>query len=83
MNEWLLAAAISLPALGACLWVCARREMMHALVGLELASTLTAAALILLSEGTHRQPFVDLALIFALLALIGSIAFVRLLEDEL
>ena len=40
-------------------------------------------ALMLLAEGFHRQPFIDLALVLALLSLIGAMAFARLMEKDL
>jgi multisubunit Na+/H+ antiporter MnhF subunit len=36
-----------------------------------------------LCEGFHRQPFVDLALLFALLSMVGAMVFARLMETEL
>jgi multisubunit Na+/H+ antiporter MnhF subunit len=36
-----------------------------------------------LCEGFHRQPFIDLALVFALLTMLGSFAFARLMERDL
>jgi multisubunit Na+/H+ antiporter MnhF subunit len=35
-----------------------------------------------LSEGFHRQPFVDLAVVLALVSIVGSLAFARLMEGE-
>src|SRR5947208_724530 len=46
----------------------------------ELAGTLSTVELIMLAEGIHRQPFIDLALVLAVMSLIGSLAFARLLE---
>ena len=45
-----------------------------------LASALCAVELMLFSEGTHRQPFIDLALVLAVMGFIGSLAFARLME---
>jgi multisubunit Na+/H+ antiporter MnhF subunit len=36
-----------------------------------------------LCEGLHRQPFIDLALLFALLSMLGAFAFARLMERDL
>jgi multisubunit Na+/H+ antiporter MnhF subunit len=44
---------------------------------------LATVILLLLAEGFHRQPFVDLALVFAVLQFAGSLAFVRMLERRL
>jgi multisubunit Na+/H+ antiporter MnhF subunit len=35
---------------------------------------------VLLSEGFHRQPFVDLAIVAAVLSFAGSLVFARILE---
>jgi multisubunit Na+/H+ antiporter MnhF subunit len=50
---------------------------------MELAGTLIATALMLLAEGFHRQPFVDLALLLALLSIVGGMVFARLMEHDL
>jgi multisubunit Na+/H+ antiporter MnhF subunit len=36
-----------------------------------------------LCEGFHRQPFIDLALLFAVMSVIGALAFARLMERHL
>jgi multisubunit Na+/H+ antiporter MnhF subunit len=36
-----------------------------------------------LCEGVHRQPFIDLALLFAFLSMIGAMAFARLMEGQI
>jgi multisubunit Na+/H+ antiporter MnhF subunit len=83
MNEWEIAAAALGAAIVPCLGVCALTGAMRALVAFELAGTLTASALMLLAEGLHRQPFVDLGLLLALLSLVGAMAFARLMEGDL
>lgn len=83
MNEWEIAAAALGAASVPCLAVCALTGAMRALVAMELAGTLLASALMLLAEGFHRQPFVDLALLLALLSVVGSLAFARLMERDL
>ena len=80
MSAWILAAIVLIAALAAPLVVCVTRSIEDALVALELAGTVTAVIFIVLAEGFHRQPFVDLALVTAFLSFIGSLAFVRLLE---
>ncbi len=54
-----------------------------ALAALELAGTLLTTALMALCEGFHRQPFMDLALLFALMSMIGAMVFARLMEHDL
>lgn len=83
MNEWEIAAAVLAGAIGPCLAVCAFATALDALAALELAGTLLSSALMALCEGFHRQPFIDLALLFALLTILGAFAFARLMERAL
>ena len=83
MNEWEIAAAVLGAAIIPCLGVCALSAAASALAALELAGTLLASALMALCEGFHRQPFIDLALLFAFLAMLGAFAFARLMERDL
>src|SRR5439155_8721281 len=65
MNEWLWAATVlTVLVLGLTLFA-ALRPAGDALVALELAGLLVTMILLLLAEGTHRQGFVDLALVLA------------------
>lgn len=83
MNEWLLAAIVLLPVLLACLALPPFVEPVDGLIALEVAGVTSTATLLLLAEGLQRQPFADLALIFAPLTFVGSLAFARLLERHL
>lgn len=83
MNEWEIAAAVIAALMIPCLAVCALSRAESALAALELGGTLLSTALMALCEGFHRQPFVDLALLFALLSMIGALIFARLMESEL
>jgi multisubunit Na+/H+ antiporter MnhF subunit len=83
MNEWLLAAVVLLAALVPCGIVCALRSPVDGLVALELAGVIDVTVLVLLSEGFHRQPFIDLAVVFAPMSLVGSLIFARLMERDL
>jgi multisubunit Na+/H+ antiporter MnhF subunit len=83
MNEWLVAATVLLVAIVPCAALCLRGSPLDGLVALELAGVLTTVVLLLLAEGFHRQPFVDLAVVFAVLQFAGSLAFVRMLERRL
>lgn len=83
MNEWEIAAAVLGSAILPCLGVCVFTSAPDALAALELAGTLLSSALMLLCEGFHRQPFIDLALVFALLTMVGAFAFARLMERDL
>ncbi|MGH2865076.1 MAG: MrpF/PhaF family protein [Solirubrobacteraceae bacterium] len=80
MNVWLAAALGLLPALLACGVVCFRSAALSGLVAVELASAISVVELMLFSEGTHRQPFIDLALVLAVMGFVGSLAFARLME---
>jgi multicomponent Na+:H+ antiporter subunit F len=77
---WLIAGAILLAACIPLLWVCLKRSIFEALVALELAGTITTLVLLIIAQGTHRQPFFDLALVSALLSFGGGLAFARFLE---
>jgi multisubunit Na+/H+ antiporter MnhF subunit len=83
VNEWEIAATVLGFALIPCLVVCLLAPPPHGLVALEIAGVLVSTILMLLSEGFHRQPFVDLAVILAPMALVGSLAFARLMERNL
>jgi multisubunit Na+/H+ antiporter MnhF subunit len=83
MNEWEIAAAVLAAMILPCLAVCALSTTLNALAALELAGTLLVTALMALGEGFHRQPFMDLAMLFALLSMIGALIFARLMERDL
>lgn len=83
MNKWEIAATVLGFALIPCLLVCLLAPPPHGLVALEIAGVLVSTILMLLSEGFHRQPFVDLAVVLAPMALIGSLTFARLMERHL
>lgn len=83
MNPWEIAAAALGFALIACALVAALAGPAHGLAAIELASVLLTTILMLLSEGFHRQPFVDLAVVFAVMGTIGSLTFARLMERQL
>jgi multisubunit Na+/H+ antiporter MnhF subunit len=83
MNEWEIAAAVLGFALLPCVAVTLLTPPMAGLAGLQVASVLLSTILVLLSEGFHRQPFIDLAVVFAPMSMIGSIMFARLMERDL
>ena len=55
---------------------------MEGLVALQLAGEIVALVLLLLAEGFQRQPFTDLALILAVLSFVGSLVFLRFMEER-
>jgi multisubunit Na+/H+ antiporter MnhF subunit len=83
MNEWEIAATVLGFALIPCLGVCVVGSARDALVALQVASVLLSTILMLLAEGFHRQPFIDLAVVFAPMSVVGSLAFARLMERDL
>jgi len=80
VNVWLWIAAGLTLALVPLALVAVRGSAADGIVALELGGVLTAVALLLVSEGTNRQPFGDLALILAVVSFGGALAFVRFLE---
>jgi multisubunit Na+/H+ antiporter MnhF subunit len=83
MNEWEIAAAVLGFALIPCVAVCLLAKLGSALAALEITGVLVTTILILLSEAFHRQSFIDLAVVLAPMALIGSLLFARLMERHL
>jgi multisubunit Na+/H+ antiporter MnhF subunit len=80
MNVWFIATAALLAGLVPCLWVAMRGSIISALAALELASTITTLALLTIAQGLRRDPFMDLALVSAILSFAGALTFVRFLE---
>jgi len=83
MNEWEIAATVLAFALIPCLAVCLLAPPPHGLAAMEMAGVLVCTILMLLSEGFHRQPFIDLAVVLAPMALVGALVFARLMERQL
>jgi multisubunit Na+/H+ antiporter MnhF subunit len=83
MNEWLIAATALAFALIPCIAVALFTSPPSGLVALEIAGVLASTILMLLAEGFHRQPFIDVAVVLAPMALIGALMFARLMEREL
>jgi multisubunit Na+/H+ antiporter MnhF subunit len=77
VNEWLWAAAVLTVALTALVGVAMRRPLLEGLVALEAASATATLVLLLIAEGTRRQPFGDLALVLGVVSFAGAIAFLR------
>jgi multisubunit Na+/H+ antiporter MnhF subunit len=83
MNEWEIAAIVLTAAIVPCVGVCVLAGAASALAALEVAGTLATSALIALAEGFHRQPFIDLAVVLAVLSVVGSLAFARIMEEDI
>ena len=81
MNEWLIAAtALLLGGLVPVAIAGLTRDAMAAAAALNLAGPVAALILLLLAEGFHRQPFVDLAVVLSVISFIGSVILARFLE---
>jgi multisubunit Na+/H+ antiporter MnhF subunit len=83
MNPWEIAATALGFALIGCALVAFLAGPAHGLAAIEIASVLLSTILMLLAEGFHRQPFIDLAVVFAVMGTIGSLTFARLMERQL
>jgi multisubunit Na+/H+ antiporter MnhF subunit len=80
MNAWMIATTVLLTGIVPCVWVAMRGTIVSALAALELASTITTLALVMIAQGLRRDPFMDLALVSAILSFTGALCFVRFLE---
>jgi multisubunit Na+/H+ antiporter MnhF subunit len=83
MNEWQIAAAVLGAALIPCAVVALLAPPTAGLAAVELGAVLLTTILMLLAEGLHRQPFIDLAVVFAPMSVVGSLMFARLMERRL
>jgi multisubunit Na+/H+ antiporter MnhF subunit len=83
VNEWEIAATVLGFALVPCAALAVFAEPPHGLAAFQLAGVLLSTILMLLAEGLHRQPFIDLAVVFAPMSLVGSFMFARLMERDL
>lgn len=83
MNEWQIGATVLGFALIPCVGVAILTDPPRGLAALQVAAVLLSAILMLLAEGFHRQPFIDLAVVFAPMSLVGSLTFARLMERNL
>ena len=82
MTLWLVSAAVLVALLVPLAGVAALGTPDDGLVALELASVLVAVALLLMAEALGRQILGDLALVLAVGAFAGSLAYAVLLERE-
>jgi multisubunit Na+/H+ antiporter MnhF subunit len=83
MNQWLVAALVLVVALGLCGAAALAFDLVSAVIALEVGGVVAVSTLLVLAEGMHRQSFVDLALVAAVLALPGALIFIRLLERRI
>ena len=80
MNGWLWAAAVLVAALVPLTVVCVRLPAPEGVVAIEAAGVDAVLALLLIAQGTNRQPFGDLALVLAVVSFVGAIAYLRFVE---
>jgi multisubunit Na+/H+ antiporter MnhF subunit len=83
MNEWEIAATVLGFAVIPCVAVALLSPPPLGLLALEISGVLAVTILMLLAEGFHRQPFIDLAVVLAPMALVGALTFARLMERHL
>ena len=79
MNVWLIGATVLACGLLPCLYVCLRGPFLDAIVGLQLAGTITTLVLLLLAQGFHRSSYFNLPIALAGVAFVGTMVFVRFL----
>jgi multisubunit Na+/H+ antiporter MnhF subunit len=81
LNEWLLAASVLLVGgLVPLALAAVTADAISGAAALNLAGPIAALILLLLSEGLHRQPFVDLSVVLAVVSFVGSVVVARFLE---
>lgn len=80
MSAYLIAATVLLTGLGPLIVFSIRPSPPDGLVALNLGGTIATLVLLLLAEGTGRQPFFDLAVVSAVLSFAGGLAYARFLE---
>lgn len=83
MNEWLVAAVGLFVLLLPAGLLAMRGAVMDRVVAMQLSSTLTTLGLVALAQGLDRDVYFDLALVTAVLSLVGTLFFLRLLESWL
>src|ERR671929_81888 len=73
---WVLLAAAFVPLA----ILCTRLRAPEGIVAIEAAGVDAVLALLLIAQGTNRQPFGDLALVLAVVSFVGAIAYLRFVE---
>ena len=80
MNGWLWAATVLTAALVPLAVLCVRLPAPEGIVAIEAAGLDAVLALLLMAQGTGREPFGDLALVLAVVSFVGAIAYLRFVE---
>ena len=76
----LVLVAVAVPL---CLLGVVRGDPLSRLVGLEALSVVATVVLLLLARSAHRSPYVDVAVVLAVLSFAGSLVFARFWGREL
>jgi multisubunit Na+/H+ antiporter MnhF subunit len=80
VNGWLWGATVLVAALVPLALLCGRLPAPEGVVAIEAAGVDAVLALLLIAQGTDRQPFGDLALVLAVVSFVGAIAYLRFVE---
>jgi multisubunit Na+/H+ antiporter MnhF subunit len=80
MNAWLAAVIAMLPPLAVPIWVALTGRAAARLVAVQLAASVAAFALVLMSFAFDQPSFIDLPLTLAFLSLPGTLLFTVFLE---
>lgn len=82
MNIWMAASIALSCGVGLCLLACVRSDSAAALAALNVAGVVVVLELVTMTVAFAREPFIDLAVVLAPLAMGGTLAFVRFLEGR-
>ena len=80
MNHWLIATVLLLPPLLAPLYVAVRADANNRLVAMQVASTLAALIIALMTFAFDQSSFIDVALALTLLAVPGTYLYTVFME---
>ncbi len=80
MNAWLVAIILLMPPLLVPLYVAARENANNRLVAVQVASTLAALILALMTFATDQSSFIDVALCLTLLSVPGTYLYTVFME---
>jgi multisubunit Na+/H+ antiporter MnhF subunit len=80
MSLWMAASVALACGFVPCIWVSARADIGSALAALSVASVIAVVMLITLTVALARPPFIQLGVVLAPLATLGSLTFVRYIE---
>lgn len=81
MNQWLIATLVLLVTLVPAAAVTFRAGPRSGLVSLQVVGASATLILLLLAQGFGRQPFVDLALIAAVMSFVGEVVLAGFIQE--